>query len=197
MKNGYGFGEIFKNAISLVYTKIFYKGARLIRTPIFIRGKKLLQYGEGFTTGYSCRLEMFDTGKGGAKKLIIGKNCKIGDNVHISAGESVTIGDNCLMASKIFISDSNHGDYSGNVQHSSPDIEPDKRPLNTKSVSIGNNVWIGENVCILLGVNIGDGCIIGANSVVNKDIPSNCIAVGMPARVIKKYNCVAKQWMKI
>ncbi|MGH4139659.1 DapH/DapD/GlmU-related protein [Clostridium sp.] len=74
---------------------------------------------------------------------------------------------------------------------------PDKRPLNTKSVSIGNDVWIGENVCILLGVNIGDGCIIGANSVVNRDVPSNCIAFGMPARVIKKYNCTSKQWMKI
>ncbi len=113
MKNGYGFGEIFKNVISLVYTKIFYKGARLIRRPIYVRGKKFLSYGEGLTTGYNCRLEMFDTGINEDKKLIIGKNCKIGDYVHISAGESVTIGDNCLMASKIFISDSNHGEYSG------------------------------------------------------------------------------------
>ena len=197
MKNGYGFGEIVKNVISLVYTKIFYKGARLIRRPIYVRGKKFLSYGEGLTTGYNCRLEMFDTGSNEEKKLTIGKNCKIGDYVHISAGESVTIGDNCLMASKIFISDSNHGEYSGNAIHSSPDMAPDKRPLNTKAVSIGNNVWIGENVCILLGVKIGDGCIIGANSVVNRDIPSNSIAVGSPAKIIKKYNSDIKQWIKI
>ncbi|MGH4052327.1 MAG: DapH/DapD/GlmU-related protein [Clostridium sp.] len=197
MKNGYGFGEIFKNGISLIYTKIFYKGARLIRIPIYVRGKKFLGYGEGFTTGYSCRLEMFDALECQEKKIVIGKNCKIGDYVHISAGESVTIGDNCLMASKIFISDSSHGNYSVGTDISSPDTAPDSRPLHTKAVSIGNNVWIGENVCILLGVNIGDGCIIGANSVVNRDIPSNCIAVGMPAKIIKKYDSELDQWVKM
>lgn len=197
MKNGYGLGEIVKNAISLIYTKIFYKGARLIRRPIYVRGKKFLQFDEGFTTGYSCRLEMFDTGVGGANELIIGKNCKIGDYVHIAAGEKVTIGDNCLMASNIYISDINHGDYSGTFEHSSPNIPPDNRPLFTKPVSIGNNVWIGENVCILPGVTIGDGCIIGANSVVNRDIPDNSMVVGAPAKVIKKFNHEAGEWIKI
>lgn len=197
MKNGYGLGEIFKNSIALVYTRIFFKGARLIRRPIYVRGKKFLQYGEGFTTGYGCRLEMFDIEDGKDKKLTIGKNCKIGDYVHIAAGKKVIIGDNCLMASKIYISDINHGDYSGMFEYSSPDIPPDARKLYTKPVSIGNNVWIGENVCILSGVNIGSGCIIGANAVVNKDIPDNCIVVGVPAKVIKKYNSKVKQWIKI
>ena len=129
MKNGYGLGEIFKNVISLVYTRMFYKGARLIRRPIYVRGKRFLKYGEGFTTGYNCRLEMIDTGIVEDKKLIIGKNCKIGDYVHIAAGEKVIIGDNCLMASKIYISDINHGDYSGIFEYSSPDVPPDNRPL--------------------------------------------------------------------
>ncbi|WP_319001916.1 DapH/DapD/GlmU-related protein [Clostridium algoriphilum] len=197
MRNGYGLGEIFKNAISLIYTKIFYKGARLIRRPIYVRGKKFLRYGGGLTTGYSCRLEMFDIGVGGTKKLIIGSNCKIGDYVHIAAGEKVTIGDNCLMASKIYISDINHGDYSGIVEYTSPNTPPDNRPLYTRTVSIGNNVWIGENVCILPGVTIGDGCIIGANSVVNRDVRDNCMVAGSPAGIIKRYNDKAKQWTKI
>lgn len=197
MKNGYGLDEIVKNTISLVYTRIFYNGARLLRRPIYVRGKKFLQYGKGFTTGYSCRLEMFNTGVGGAKKLIIGRNCKIGDYVHIAAGENVTIGDNCLIASKIFISDINHGDYSGVFEYSSPCIPPDNRSLYTRPVSIGNNVWIGENVCILPGVKVGDGCIIGANSVVNKDIPQNSIAVGSPARVIKKFDEKKKMWIQV
>ncbi|MCB2306043.1 acetyltransferase [Clostridium estertheticum] len=197
MKNGYGFGEIVNNAISLLFTKLFYKGARLIRRPIFIRGKNFFEYGEGFTTGYNCRIEMFNIGNTVGKKLIIGKNCKIGDYVHIAAGERVIIGDNCLLASKIYISDINHGDYSGNVEGSSPDIPPDSRPLCTKAVSIGNNVWIGENVCILPGVNIGDGCVIGANAVVNKDMPNSCIVVGCPAKVIKRFNYVTAEWKKI
>nr|WP_223820843.1 DapH/DapD/GlmU-related protein [Bacillus sp. S3] len=197
MRNEYGIGEIVSNVISLIFTKIFYNGARLIRRPIYVRGKGFLEYGKGFTTGYNCRIEMLDIVKGGPKKLIIGNNCKIGDYVHIAAGERVTIGDNCLMASKIYISDITHGNYSNCNEQSAPNVPPDKRPLITKPVSIGNNVWIGENVSILLGVSIGDGCIIGANSVVNKDIPDNCIAVGAPAKVVKKYNRDSKIWVKI
>lgn len=196
MKNRYSLGERFKNIIAFIYTKIFYKGARLIRRPIYVRGKNFLSYGNGFTTGYNCRLEMFDIGVGRDKKLIIGCNCKIGDYVHIAAGEKVKIGDNCLMASKIYISDISHGDYSGELEYSSPNTSPDSRTLYTRPVEIGNNVWIGENVSILPGVKIGDGCIIGANSVVNRNISNNCIVAGVPARVIKKYDKNTMKWSK-
>ena len=57
-----------------------------------------------------------------------------------------------------------------------------------KSITIGNNVWIGGNVCILPGVKIGDNVVIGAGSVVNKDIPSNSVAVGNPCKVKKVLN---------
>ncbi|SDK40374.1 DapH/DapD/GlmU-related protein [Alkalibacterium thalassium] len=196
MKNGYGLGEIIKNSISLVYTKIFFEGARLIRRPIYIRGKKFLRYGKGFTTGYGCRLEMFNIHDNNNYKLVIGTNCKIGDYVHFAAGESVTIGDNCLFASKIYISDISHGDYSNNDNASNPDTPPDERPLSTNPVTIGDNVWLGDNVCILPGVKIGNGVVVGANAVVNKDIPDDCIAVGIPAKVIKKFNNRLKIWEK-
>jgi acetyltransferase-like isoleucine patch superfamily enzyme len=156
-----------------------------------------LQFAEGFTTGHHCRFDLLGEEDDNSKKLIIGKNCKLGDNVHIVANEKVIIGDNCLMASKIFISDTSHGDYSNKTINSSPDVPPDERPLYMTPVSIGNNVWIGENVCILLGVKIGEGCIIGANSVVNRDVPDNCIVVGSPARVVKKYNRKTGEWIKI
>lgn len=194
MKSDYGFGELAKNIISLVYTRIFFQNARLIRRPIYVRGKRFLRYGSGFTTGYGCRLEMFEIGTLNTPKLSIGKNCKIGDYVHIAAGESVVIGDDCLFASKIYISDIIHGDYSSTKNASNPNISPDKRALTTKPVVIGSNVWIGENVCILPGVRIGNGVIIGANAVVKKDIADYCIAVGTPARVIKKYNFNLDYW---
>ena len=196
-KNHYSLSEFFKNIISLIYTKIFFKRARLIRRPIFIRGKKHFKYGEGLTTGYNCRLEMFSDKRVSDKKIILGKNCKIGDYVHIAAAECVSIGNNVLMGSKILITDLNHGNYSGMEEQSSPDIPPDKRPLQTKAVTIGDNVWLGDNVCILSGVKIGDGCIIGANSVVNKDIRENSIAIGSPAKIIKVYDENTKTWMKI
>lgn len=197
MKNGYGLGEIIKNTISLIYTKIFYKGARLIRRPIYVRGKNYFKYGKGFTTGYNCRLEMFDMGKGKEKKLIVGENCKIGDYVHIAVGEEVIIGDNVLIGSKVLISDLNHGNYGEEEVHSNPEVPPDNRPIITKPILVGDNVWIGDNVCILQGVTIGKGCIIGANSVVNKDIPDYSMAVGLPSKVIKKYNEKLKIWERV
>lgn len=198
MKNMYTLSETISTAYALIFTKLFYKGARLIRRPFYCRGKYRLQISEGFTTGYNCRFDLLgdETDKLN-KKLLFGKNCKIGDNVHIVASERVNIGDNCLMASKIFISDTSHGNYTKNANDSSPNIPPDERPLYIKPVNIGNNVWIGENVCILLGVSIGDGCIIGANSVVNIDVPNNCIVVGSPARVTKRWNSDLGFWMKI
>lgn len=198
MKNMYSLSETMSTIYALISTKLFYKGARLIRRPFYCRGRSRLQFAEGFTTGYSCRFDLLgDSGDKASKKLIIGKNCKLGDNVHIVASEKVIIGDNCLMASKIFISDTSHGNYTENGIDSGPDTPPDQRPLYTNPVTIGNNVWIGENVCILMGVNIGDGCIIGANSVVNRDIPDNCMVVSSPAKVIKKWNNEMKTWVKI
>lgn len=193
MKNKYTLIELFKTIIALVITKIFFKNARLIRRPFYIRGKSSLVYKEKLTTGYSVR---FDLPGGSKKTLLIGKRCFIGDYVHIVAHEKVIIGDDCLMASKIFISDTSHGEYSGE-NSSIPSSIPNNRPLSTRPVIIGNNVWIGEGVTILPGVTIGDGCIIGSNSVVNKNIPNNTIAVGIPAKVIKKYDDITQTWIRL
>jgi acetyltransferase-like isoleucine patch superfamily enzyme len=196
MRNKYALSETISTGYALIATKLFYKGARLIRRPFYCRGISRLQFAEGLTTGHHCRFDLLGEENDNSKKLVIGKNCKIGDNVHIVANEKVIIGDNCLMASKIFISDTSHGYYSNSTNGSSPDVPPDERPLYVKPISIGNNVWIGENVCILLGVSIGDGCIIGANSVVNRDVPNNCIIAGTPAKVIKKYDFSKEMWVK-
>lgn len=197
MKNTYSLSEAISTAYALLYTRLFFEGARLIRRPFYCRGIFRLQFDEGLTTGHHCRFDLLGAGGDSSKKLVIGKNCKLGDNVHIVANKKVIIGDNCLMASKIFISDTNHGQYSSVTTDSSPDIPPDDRPLYMEPVSIGNNVCIGENVCILLGVKIGDGCIIGANSVVAHDIPHNSIAVGCPAKVVKKYDFDQESWVKL
>ena len=200
MINGYTFSEFISSSFSLLATKLFYPGARLVRRPFYIRGKAFMQYGSGFTTGHHCRFDInndaVDASDLGQKRLIIGKNCKIGDNVHIVASKRIVIGDDCLMASKIFISDTNHGDYANEERMSSPSIAPDDRPLYTVEVKIGDRVWIGENVVILPGVTIGDGVIIGANSVVNRDVHKNSIIAGSPARVIKTWNDEKKQWVR-
>jgi len=194
MKNDYSISEFFSTAYALILTRMFYKGARLIRRPFYCRGTSLLDFGQGLTIGHHCRFDLFGEKDDSSKKLTIGKNCKMGDNVHIVAHQTVRIGDNCLMASKIFISDTSHGQYSGAAGHSSPAVPPEMRPLYTRAVRIGNNVWIGENVCILSGVTIADGCIVGANAVVTKDIPENCIASGAPARATKRFDSDSQVW---
>ena len=127
-------------------------------------------------------------------QIIIKDNVAINDSVHIAASNYVEIGNNVLMASKIYISDHNHGCYAGENQ-SDPEMPPNIRPVSCdKRVVIEDNVWLGEFVAVLPGVTIGRGCIIGSNSVVSKSIPPYSIAVGSPARVVKRYNKEKKEW---
>ncbi|QYS86606.1 hypothetical protein JJC03_00550 [Flavobacterium oreochromis] len=107
------------------------------------------------------------------------------------------IGNNVLLASKIYISDCSHGSYAGNTDDSHPDISPNKRQLFAKPVVIEDNVWLGEFVSVLPGVTIGKGTIVGANSVVSKSLPPYVIAVGAPAKPIKKFNFSIKMWERI
>ncbi len=130
--------------------------------------------------------------------LIVIKDDVIVNNfVTIAATHYVEIGSNVLMASRVLISDHNHGIYSG-IGQSSPHIVPIERNLTNDSyVIIEDNVWIGENVCILQGTRIGKGSVIGSNSVVNKDIPPFCMAAGNPAKLIKRYDEEKKIWVAI
>ncbi|MCX5469848.1 DapH/DapD/GlmU-related protein [Acinetobacter nematophilus] len=191
----YGYFGLVKIVINVIKTRIFFHKARLIRFPFDIRGKNFVKIDEGFTTGVGCRVEALP--EGNYKTLFIGKNFQMNDYVHITAMQSVIIGDNVLLASKIYISDCTHGSYGGDDNDSHPDTPPDKRSLFSKPVIIEDNVWLGEFVSVLPGVTIGKGTIVGANSVVSKSLPPYVIAVGSPAKPIKCYNFDTQKWEKI
>lgn len=176
-------------------TMFVFKKARLIRFPFDVRGKKYIDIKNGFTTGFGCRIEAYPVTN--EQVLFIGENFQMNDYVHITAREKVVIGDNVLLASKIYISDCSHGSYSGDKFDSSPESIPHDRPLFSKPVVIEDNVWLGEFVSVLPGVTIGKGTIVGANSVVSKSLPPYVIAVGTPAKPIKKYNFETQRWEKI
>lgn len=169
-------------------TRLTMSQARFIRRPIYIRGRKSLCGCIGLTTGRFCRFDL----EGSKEALFIGENCEMGDLTHIVAHERVEIGNNVLIASKCFISDTSHGVYKGDEQDS-PEVPPNQRKLVTKPVKIGDNVWVGENVVILAGAEIGDGCVIGANSVVNKKIDAGCVVIGN-SKILKKWNKDANCW---
>jgi lipopolysaccharide O-acetyltransferase len=142
-------------------------------------------------------MDALPVGAAGNPLIRFGKDVQINDFVHIGAIESVTIHDHVLIASRVFISDHNHGCYSGRSPHSDPHSVPVERQLSSSPVVIEENVWIGESVSILPGVTIGRGSIIAAQSVVSRSIPPNSIAAGAPARVIKTFNSVSRCWDRV
>ena len=156
----------------------------------------MVDLGKRLTTGVGCRIEALLTETNNGKKIVFGSNVQINDYVHISALNHVTIGDDVLMASHVYISDNSHGSYKGDDNDTSPDIQPIKRHYWVAPVKIGARVWLGEGVIIMPGVTIGDGVIIGAHSVVSHDIPANSIAAGSPARIIKYWDENTHKWIK-
>ena len=109
-----------------------------------------------------------------------GKNIRVGKNVFINAcckfqdQGGIRIGDNCLIGHNVTLATINH------------DFNPANRAaMYPEPIKIGNNVWIGSDVTVLAGITIEDGAIIGAGSVVTKDVPANTIVAGNPARKIK------------
>jgi lipopolysaccharide O-acetyltransferase len=175
-------------------TKLLFPHARLVRRPFYIRGKRWIRIGSDFTTGPGVRLDAISLGAGSEPVLIIGCDVQFNDYVHIAAISSVTIGDRVLIASKVFITDHNHGVYRGPVAQSNPLVPPAQRGLTAAPVNVKDDVWIGEFVAVLPGVTIGEGSIIGTMSVVTHDVPPYSIAIGNPARVVKRFNFATSEW---
>ena len=157
--------------------------------------KQFAYFGEGAKIAYPANIMGYEYISIGENTVILDHSrimdFSLGYYLTILNASTVTIGNDVLFASHVMISSENHG----------MDPESEKsymaQPLESKPVSIGDGCWIGEKVCILPGVNIGKKCIIGAGSVVTKSIPDYSIAVGNPAKVIKRYNFENHNWVKV
>jgi lipopolysaccharide O-acetyltransferase len=125
--------------------------------------------------------------------LIIEQNVMANYRLHIGSAKYVKIGSNTLFGSDCSVIDHSHGGYNGKFQ-SDPSIPPVKRELVSSPIIIGKNCWFGDRVSIMPGVTIGDGVVVGAGSIVTKDIQSNSLAVGVPAKIIKKFSNEKKKW---
>jgi acetyltransferase-like isoleucine patch superfamily enzyme len=157
--------------------------------------------GSGFiSTGSECSvgrfawIEVFSDSIISHPYLRLGDRFSASERLHISCSNHIEFGNDCLLGSCVHVTDHNHGSYKGQF-HSTPYEKPLSRPVVSHgSVLVGDRVWIGDN-CVLIGpLSIGDGAIIGANSVVTSDLPSNVIAVGAPARIVKEYNPSSRRW---
>ena len=115
LQRHYTFGDKVELAWYLLRTKLIDRNIRLIRFPFVLRGRQFIDFGKKLTTGYWCRFEVFPTDCCKRKRLILGENIQMNDFVHISALDHVEIGDGCLFASHVYISDNSHGRYGGGL----------------------------------------------------------------------------------
>lgn len=141
-----------------------------------------------FWLGEKSVIEDFTTVNNGVGDVLIGDRTFIGvSNVIIGP---VIIGDDVMTAQNVVISGMNHS-------YSDIGIPPTMQPVTSAVIDISANVWIGANSVITSGVQIGKHSIIGAGSIVTSNIPPYCVAVGNPARIIKKFNPATETWEKV
>lgn len=146
---------------------------------------QFMQFGDRFWASHRFRIEAIAKYEDQKFNPIIsiGNNVNFNTDIHIGCIDKVEIGNNCLFASRIYITDHDHGDT--NILNSLS-LPPAKRKLVSKGpVIIKENVWVGEGVAILSGVTIGENAIIATNAVVTKDVPANSVVGGIPAKIIK------------
>ncbi len=163
-----------------------------IYKPLFVNGKKDISMGNHVSFLSGARIECIRNYAGGVlnPSIVIGDNTSFQQNAHIISTDKLVIGSNCVFSAYVYISTCDHGygEINKNIL---------EQPLVNQEVVIGDYSFIGIGVKILPGVHIGKNVIIGAGSVVTRDISDYSVAVGSPAKVIKKYDFSAKKWTNV
>jgi len=131
-----------------------------------------VRLGQNVRLGKELELETLDRGM-----IELGSNTRINRGCTLASHSGITIGDYSMLGEYVSVRDANHGMELGQPMRF--------QPHRTKPIHIGQDVWIGRGSCVLPGVTIGDGAVIGANSVVNRDVPPHTISAGAPCKVIK------------
>ena len=117
---------------------------------------------------------------GDVEVVTIGARCLIGRGSGIVGHERVVIGDDVFTGHHVYITDANHG-------YEDPTVPPSRQFARSRPVTIGAASWLGHGAIVLPGSTIGRHVVVGAGSVVTGDLPDFCVAVGNPARVIRRY----------
>lgn len=124
-------------------------------------------------------------------QITIGNRVTSTGGLTLAAMQAITIEDDVMLAGNVFISDGSHG-----LEHT--DLPYKFQPMSRIApVTIKRGCWIGQNVVVLPGVTIGEMAIIGANSVVTSDIPARAVAIGAPARVVKRWDAALGAWRRV
>jgi acetyltransferase-like isoleucine patch superfamily enzyme len=184
--------KIIRNIIGIVFKQIsffIFKYNVFYKKNVIIDNTVKLYFSEGnldisndVVIGAYTVIYAIDSSHSSKKGMLkIGRNTSIGEFNNLrAAGGSIVIGDNCLISQFVTIVASNHNIERGK------NINSQGWDDNKTGVIIGNDVWIGANCVILPGVEIGNGCVIAAGSIITKNMSENSIVMGAPGRVVKE-----------
>lgn len=160
----------------------------IIKRPLRIKGHGVC-IGKNVIIQEYCWIECQPLTNNLNPKLTIEDGCIIGHFNEIYSTKCIIIEKNVLTADRVYISDNLHGYENLNIPILKQSI------VQKGTVRIGEGSWLGVGVAVI-GANIGKHCVIGANAVVTHDIPDYSVAVGIPAKVIKRYNQISNSWEK-
>lgn len=171
--------------------KHFGKRSILIK-PGRLTGKKAIYIGNHVTVLQHCRMEAVTDWRGEKFQpgIYIGDRTQIGQNFHLAAAQRVEIGTDVTISGNVLITDLDH-------QYQEPGKGIHKQDISTKATKIGDCSFIGFGAVIQAGTVLGKQCVVGSNAVVRGVFDDYCVIVGAPARVVKKYDPVKKQWVKV
>jgi acetyltransferase-like isoleucine patch superfamily enzyme len=158
-----------------------------IGKPVFIGNFKRVFIGNKVRIFPGSRIEVL----GNASSIIFKDNVSIGQNLHITSGmgQQLTIGESSTLAENVFITNIEHS-------YSEVDVHVLHQPLIGKYTEIGENCFIGYGAVIQAGTVLGKQCIVGANAVVKGVFPDYCVIVGVPARIVKRYDPRSGVWAR-
>jgi acetyltransferase-like isoleucine patch superfamily enzyme len=185
----------YKLVNQLIYQSSFKemgKGSLIIK-PMLIQNPQHIKIGDNVFIRNGARIETYTTSNDRIPELIIGNNTNIEQNVHIICHNRIHIGSNVSITGNCAIVDTTHPYEEVNDL-----IKIGARILDDDAfVEIGDGCFIGFGSIILPNVRIGEYAVIGAHSVVTKDVPNYCVAVGNPAKIVKKYSQDTLTWETI
>jgi len=173
-----GTGVSFFNSSKIKWGKFLRLGNQVYLSALSKNG---IQLGDNVSIGAFSRVIVSTSLHDLGDKIVIGNSVGIGEFAYLGGAGGLEIGDECIVGQYWSCHPENHNyeDLNVSIRH---------QGVTRKGIRIGKNCWIGSKVTILDGVQIGDGSIVAAGSVVNKSFPENSIIGGVPAKLLKNRN---------
>jgi len=180
--------RLIVNRVALFFLKDDFGKRTYVDKSVHMTGRSAISIGSNSVISESVWMNV-NVRKKGEKRIVIGSNCYIGRRCFFSSGKKIQLGDYCLVGLECKFIGENHVFEDPLKPYITTGLEDKSEQV------IETNVWAGTAVTFLGAIVVGRGSVIGAGTLVNKDIPPFSVVVGVPCRVIKRYDFSRKKWV--